>query len=110
MVRPIMGKKILVTGANGQLGQSIAKLASTYNGLSFTFVTREDLDLSQLETVELFFLEKEYDVIINCAAYTAVDKAESEPELADKINHLAVKKLAEICKAANICLIHISTD
>ncbi len=87
-------KSILVTGKNGQLGQSLQKLVIQNSALkiqhSFTFVGREQLDLAASKSVESFFVNDEYDVIINCAAYTAVDKAESEPDLADQINHLAV--------------------
>ena len=103
-------KSILVTGSNGQLGSSIKDLVSVYPDAQFAFVSREDLDLSSSEIIESFFSRNQYDVIINCAAYTAVDKAESEPELANQINHLAVKQLAEIAKQQGITLIHISTD
>jgi len=105
-----MRKRILVTGANGQLGQSIAKFISTYKDLEFTFVTQKELEFDPLENIDIFFQDKEFDVVVNCAAYTAVDKAETEYELANLVNHLAVKKIAEICKAKNINLIHISTD
>ena len=105
-----MNKSILVTGSNGQLGSSIKALVSEYPNAQFTSVNREDLDLSSSETIQAFFSSNQYDVIINCAAYTAVDKAESEPELANQINHLAVKQLAEIAKQQDITLIHISTD
>lgn len=124
-------KKILVTGKNGQLGQSIQKMVQEdfshslemttesshfdqrekfLTGFEFTFVGRDELDLSSSESIREYFADKSFDVIINCAAYTAVDKAESEPELADQINHLAVKQLAEIAKAQNAFLVHISTD
>ena len=107
-------KSILVTGKNGQLGQSLQKLIiqnSTLNTQhSFTFVGREELDLSNTKSIEAYFANKQYDVIINCAAYTAVDKAESEPDQANQINHLAVKQLAEIAKQQDATLIHISTD
>jgi len=105
-----MVDEILVTGANGQLGRSIAKFSSGYNNLHFTFVTRKQLNLNDLKSIECFFQDKTFDVIINCAAYTSVDKAESEPLLVNQINHLAVKQLGEICKVQNIKLIHISTD
>jgi len=105
-----MPKKVLVTGANGQMGQSISKYASNYEGLDFVYVTRKELDLSNLESIDSFFQKNDFDIVINCAAYTAVDKAESEPELADIVNHLAVKKIGQICKDRNIILVHISTD
>ena len=103
-------KRVLVTGKNGQLGQSLKHLSTSYPHLTFDFVARDDLDLSNTKSIEVYFANYEYDVIINCAAYTAVDKAESEPGLADQINHLAVKQLAEIAKQQNAVLIHISTD
>ena len=105
-----MIKSILVTGKNGQLGQSLQKIAKDYPEFIFTFVGREELDLNQSQFIASYFEDKCFDVIINCAAYTAVDKAESEPEIADQINHLAVKQLAQIAKKQNIFLIHLSTD
>jgi len=108
-------KKILVTGKNGQLGQSlnalVNKAQSTIdNRLLFDFVGRDEFDLSSPESMATFLANNTYDFIINCAAYTAVDKAESEPGLANQINHLAVKQLAEIAKQQDATLIHISTD
>jgi len=101
---------ILVTGANGQLGSELQALSSHYNQYRFTFVDRSDIDLNDTEAIEHYFKEKTFDTIINCAAYTAVDHAESNPDLADNINHKAVKTLATIAKATNTTLIHISTD
>ena len=103
--------KILVTGANGQLGRSIHKIVIN-NELRnvFVFVGRGELDFSQNVNIEKYFKENSFDVVVNCAAYTAVDKAESEIELTNQINHLAVRKLAEIAYKKNIKLIHISTD
>jgi dTDP-4-dehydrorhamnose reductase len=75
-----------------------------------TFVGRDQLDLTNTESIEAYFSNHKYDAIINCAAYTAVDKAESEPGLADQINHQAVSTLAEIAKQQGVMLIHISTD
>jgi dTDP-4-dehydrorhamnose reductase len=105
-----MRKRILVTGKTGQLGLSIAKLVHLDEQYEFTFVGRDVLDLSQSNNITEYFQSKKYDVIINCAAYTEVDKAESEPELANQINHLAVRQLAEIAKEQGAVLIHISTD
>jgi dTDP-4-dehydrorhamnose reductase len=105
-----MTKRVLVTGKNGQLGQSLQKIANDYSLYNFTFAGREDLDLSQPKSIESYFEFRHFDVIINCAAYTSVDKAESEPELADQINHLLVKQLAQIAKTQDNMLIHISTD
>lgn len=103
-------KTILVTGSNGQLGQSIKRIADYYAQYDFIFPPRSELDLSALDSIDSFFQNNDVDVIINCAAYTAVDKAESETESADAINHLAVKRLAEISLEKSIKLIHISTD
>lgn len=101
---------ILVTGANGQLGSEIRVLISRYPQYTFTFTDRETLDLGNLCTMEDYFENKTFDAIINCAAYTAVDKAESESELADTINHRFVSRLAKIAKRNSTVLIHISTD
>jgi len=101
---------ILVTGANGQLGQSLHKISSSYPEYQFTFVQRNALDLSQTKNIAAYFEIHRFDYIINCAAYTAVDKAEEESALAEQINYLAVKQLAEIAKAQQTALIHISTD
>ncbi len=103
-------KTILVTGSNGQLGQSLKKIAVNYSEYDFTFATRAELDLSDANSITGFFQQQQFDLIINCAAYTAVDKAESEPELADQINHLAVQQLAAIAQQQRAKLIHISTD
>ncbi|MGZ5208289.1 MAG: dTDP-4-dehydrorhamnose reductase [Sulfuricurvum sp.] len=107
---------VLVTGANGQLGSEIKYLIeskninSTLSSYHFHFATRNELDLSNLCKLEDYFETNTFDAIINCAAYTAVDKAESDEELANTINHRAVSLLAKIAKKKNISLIHISTD
>jgi dTDP-4-dehydrorhamnose reductase len=103
--------RVLVTGKNGQLGRSINKLVSEnkYDD-EFVFVGRVELDVSREESIASYFDHNNFDVIVNCAAYTAVDKAEEEIELANQVNHLAVKQLAEIAKVQQAKLIHISTD
>ena len=101
-------KHILVTGANGQLGQCFQQLSKTAN-CKFTFLDSKQLDVTSIESINNS-LSSDYDFCINCAAYTAVDKAESEKELADKINHLAVKNIAKACLKHGITLIHVSTD
>ena len=101
---------ILVTGCAGQLGQSIQSIAAGYPDFEFVFANRQGLDLNDETSIAKFFENQTFDIIINCAAHTAVDKAESEPELANQINHLAVQKLARIVKEQRSKLIHISTD
>ncbi len=101
---------ILITGANGQLGSEINALSGFYPHHTFTFADRNTLDLSNLCKLEDYFDTNTFDVIINCAAYTAVDKAESDEELANTINHRAVSLLAKIAKKKDIALIHVSTD
>ena len=103
-------KSVLVTGANGQLGSELQQLAPNYPKLSFTFVTRTELDLGNSHAITTWFTDKHFDIIINCAAYTAVDKAETEIGLATAINATAVATLANIAKAQHSSLIHISTD
>ena len=105
-----MPKSILVTGAQGQLGSELRQLSDLYADFTFTFISRNELDLSDSEAIQTWFVDKTFDVIINCAAYTAVDKAQTEPELARAINSTAVETLARIAKALNCALIHISTD
>jgi len=103
--------KILVTGKNGQLGKSIHQIVTNNEQNSeFVFVDREALDLSSQDSIINYFNNNSFDIIINCAAYTAVDKAEKEVELANYINHLAISKIAEISNKQEIKLIHISTD
>ena len=102
---------VLVTGAAGQLGLSINHLVDQNSpNHQFIFATREELDLSDFKYVRNFIEKKQFDVIINCAAYTAVDKAESQKVEADLVNHLSVKNIAEIANDNCIKLIHISTD
>ena len=103
--------KVLIIGKNGQLGQSINKITSSENTKEeYIFVGRSELDLSNTASISTYFKQNKFDVIINCAAYTAVDKAESESDLANQINYLAVKQIAEACKHQGAKLIHISTD
>ena len=110
--------RILVTGKNGQLGRSIQKIVNTDTKIGnnqspneYIFVCREDLDLGSKSSISHYFDNNDkFDLIINCAAYTSVDKAEKEQELANQVNHLAVKQLAGIAKEQKAKLIHISTD
>lgn len=104
--------KILVTGASGQLGSEFRSLVG--NGLAgsneFIFTDRDTLDLGDREAVVSYFEKTPCEVIINCAAYTAVDKAEDDVSGADAINHGAVRTLGEIAKDKGMRLIHVSTD
>lgn len=100
---------ILVTGANGQLGSELRKIG--FSALDEVFYTDvAELDITDYAAVEKFVKDKEIDTIINCAAYTAVDKAEEEPQLAAKINTEAVTNLARAAAKEGCLLIHISTD
>ncbi len=100
---------ILVTGAGGQLGSEIKELSSSYQ-YKFFFTDRDELDITDKNDISKFVEDNNIDIIINCAAYTAVDKAEENVDNANLINHQAVKYLAEIAKKESIKLIHISTD
>ncbi|MEA1955621.1 MAG: dTDP-4-dehydrorhamnose reductase, partial [Campylobacterota bacterium] len=100
---------ILVTGSNGQLGSEIKELSSKYSH-NFFFTNRENLDITNKNKILKFIDENSINSIINCAAYTAVDKAENDKSNANYINNIAVKSLAELAKEKDIKLIHISTD
>ena len=109
--------RILVNGKNGQLGRSIqktvnadTKIGNNQSPNEYIFVGKEDLDLSSENSISHYFNNNKFDIIINCAAYTQVDRAEQEAELANQINHLAVKQLASIASNQQARLIHISTD
>jgi dTDP-4-dehydrorhamnose reductase len=101
---------ILVTGAKGQLGSEIQSLAHTYPGFAFTYIDIDELDLSDETAIRNYFNGRNFQVIINCAAYTAVDLAEDNQALSFKVNSDSVRILAEIAKERNIRMIHISTD
>ena len=101
---------ILVTGCSGQLGTEIQKIAATDTLHQWYFTDVDTLDICDKMDVENAFASQQINVCINCAAYTAVDKAEDEPELARKINALAPQILAEACKRHDALLVHVSTD
>ncbi|WP_396168108.1 dTDP-4-dehydrorhamnose reductase [Flavobacterium sp.] len=103
-------KKVLVTGANGQLGSEIKVLAAHYPQFDFIFTDIEDFPLDQEEVIISNFKQIEPAIVINCAAYTAVDKAETDSITADKINHLAIATLASLSSDSGAKLVHISTD
>lgn len=111
---------VLVTGANGQLGQSLQYIAPNYRDpslkgeqaeqIQFVFCSSADLDITNPENCEKIFSQYKPDYCINAAAYTAVDKAESEPEKAYAVNVTGVKNIAEVCKKHSTVLLHVSTD
>jgi dTDP-4-dehydrorhamnose reductase len=103
-------KKIVVTGSNGQLGSELKELVSSFPQFQFIFLNREELSIADKQGVENFFRKYQSSYLVNCAAYTAVDKAESEKELANEINGTAVGILASVCKQYGTKFIHISTD
>lgn len=100
---------ILVLGASGQLGQELRVVAEG-SAQHYTFASRSELDVTNQLAIQHFVQDHHIDTIINCSAYTAVDRAEDEPEEADRINHQAVAALAALAKAQGLYLIHISTD
>ncbi|URM37343.1 dTDP-4-dehydrorhamnose reductase [Flavobacterium anhuiense] len=103
-------KKILVTGATGQLGSELSVLAPSYPQYEWIFADRNKVTLGNLKLLQSQLEDINPDIIFNCGAYTAVDKAESERDLAFRINHEAVKLIAKYSAENNVKLIHISTD
>ena len=101
---------ILVTGCKGQLGTELQKIAASDTLHHWFFTDVDTLDICDKNAVDHFFSANSIEVCVNCAAYTAVDKAEDEPELAEKINAFAPQLLADTCLKNNALLIHISTD
>jgi len=100
--------KVLITGVNGQLGKQFKELSETNK--DFVFTSREELDISKNEEVESFFNNNKFDCVINCASYTAVDKAENNINDAMNVNVLGSKNLAEATAKQKALLIHYSTD
>ncbi len=103
-------KTILVTGANGQLGNEIKKASNKFSFFNFLFTDVNTLNIADEKELEDFFSLNKINFIINCAAYTNVDKAETEKDKAEKINIFAVENLAKLSKRHKAHLIHISTD
>jgi dTDP-4-dehydrorhamnose reductase len=101
---------ILVTGSNGQLGSELRVLSASYPAYKFLFVSRNELAIDNVDAVKKYFDEHTIQYCINCAAYTAVDKAETEKEKAFLINADAVGNLAKLCKLHNAAFIQVSTD
>lgn len=102
--------KILVTGSKGQLGSELRVLSPDYPQHLFIFSDIEELDICDEAAVSSFVKENQIDLIINCAAYTAVDKAEQERDAAFKLNAAAVENLCKAAVANNAYLVHVSTD
>lgn len=102
--------KLLITGANGQLGSEIRKIASQFPGFSFVFTDVNELDITNPEAVERMLKQEKPGWLVNCAAYTAVDKAETDSETAWLINAVAPAILSEKAKAVECRFIQISTD
>ena len=101
---------VVVTGANGQLGQAIQSISDHYPNIDFIFCDSATLDIRDLNNIKPIFKQFKPNYCINTAAYTAVDKAESEPEKAHLINVIGARNIAEVCKEFDCVLLHISTD
>ena len=101
---------ILVTGANGQLGNEMRRRAAAGSRCAYLFTDVEELDITDLDAVRRCMAERRIAAVVNCAAYTNVDKAEDDAARADAINHLAVGNLATACREQGAALLHISTD
>lgn len=102
--------RILVTGANGQLGNEMQVLSKENPQHVYFFTDVQELDICDEQAINRFVTDNEIDIIVNCAAYTAVDKAEDNPELCDKLNHIAPGYLARAVQSRNAAIIQISTD
>ncbi len=103
-------KTVLVTGGNGQLASCLKDVTKNVKGVNFIYKDLPSFDILNKELITAFFIENKIDYCVNCAAYTAVDKAEKETEIAFNVNVKGVQNLAEACLANNSILIHISTD
>ena len=101
---------ILVTGSNGQLGLEIQSISANFKNNTYYFCNRLELDITNAEEVQTFIVKNNINVIVNCAAYTAVDLAEDEYEKANLINNIAVANLAVIVNKLSLKLVHVSTD
>mgnify|MGYP003706159525 CR=1 FL=1 len=102
--------RVLITGSNGQLGSEIKELAANYKKLDFVFKDLPELDICNFEALQSFIIDYNINIVINCAAYTVVDKAEEEAEIAEKVNSMGVANLVNALEKVNGKLIHISTD
>ena len=102
--------RVLITGSNGQLGSEIRELAANYSKLDLVFRNSHELDICSFEVLQDFIIDHKINVVINCAAYTAVDKAEEDAEIAEKVNSKGVLNLVNALNRVNGKLIQISTD
>jgi dTDP-4-dehydrorhamnose reductase len=104
--------KVLITGANGQLGQSfqVSNVLAGSMGIELVFADKQSLDITQSESIKQYCQQHHFSAIVNTAAYTAVDKAEEELELATLINETGPENLAKYCQQHKIAFIHVSTD
>jgi dTDP-4-dehydrorhamnose reductase len=102
--------RVLITGSNGQLGSEIKELAIKYKKIDFIFKDLPELDICNFEALQAFILDNNINAVINCAAYTAVDKAEEDAEIAEQVNSKGVINLVNALQTVNGKLIHISTD
>ncbi len=105
-----MSKNVLITGANGQLGREINRVTQNDSENNYLFTDIAQLDITNEEAIQKIVADNKIDIIINCAAYTNVDKAEDEVDLAYQLNGVAAKNLANVCRDNGATLIHISTD
>ena len=103
-------KNILITGANGQLGNEMRVVSAEQEQLTYHFTDVAELDICDIEAIGRYVVDHAIDCIVNCAAYTNVNKAEEDTELCDKLNHLAPANLARVAAKHQIGLIHVSTD
>ena len=102
--------RVLITGSNGQLGSEIRELAANYKKLDFIFKDLPELDIYNIDALEKFIINHKINAVINCAAYTAVDMAEDNVEIAKKVNSIGVSNIINILEKVDGKLIHISTD
>ena len=102
--------RVLITGSNGQLGSEIKELATNYKKVDFIFKDLPELDICNFKALQAFIIDHKINAVINCAAYTAVDKAEEESIIATKVNYEGVLNIVNALQTVNGKLIHISTD
>ena len=102
--------RVLITGSNGQLGSEVRELAANYKKLDIVFKDLTGLDICNFNLLQSFVIDNNINAVINCAAYTAVDKAEQNAEIAEDVNSKGVLNLVNALKSVNGKLIHISTD